>query len=212
MNLTPVIILDTETTGLPHQPWTRVIELAAVALDADGVELSSFSSLVRPDVLDARAEHALSVNHLDPAELRRAPTAYTVWADFCSWGSSLPMGQYATTAWRVNFDRRVLSLTPGFGCLPFDYCLWEVVKLRRPKGKRNVHLASLCVEFGIDPDAHGERHCALTDCRVTADVLRRLISWPVNTSFVGQVEVLHAPDYATEDESVPMGLDDNIPF
>lgn len=213
MNLFPCVVLDTETSGLPHQPWARVVELAAVVLDADGTEVSAFTSLVQPNVLDYRTAPALAVSHLTERELRTAPPAHQVWADFCAWGSALPPAPYATTAWRVNFDRRLLSMTPGIGYIAFDYCLWEVVKLRRPKGKRNVHLTGLCAELGIDENAFGPRHRALTDCRVTAEVARRLHSWPVNTSFVGEVEVRHAPDYATGDESVNrLAPDDDIPF
>jgi len=212
--LTPCVILDTETTGLPNHPWARVIELGAVALDHRGNEVSTFTSLVRPINLDDRATKALECNHLDPAELRRAPSAADVWASFCAWGSQLPDGPYATTAWRVNFDRRLMSYTPGLGLVNFDYCLWEMVKMRRPQGKRNVHLAQLCAELGLDADTYGTRHRALTDARLCGEVLRRLLSWPVNTHFMGTVEVARLPNYAMKDGTVytPSVPDDDIPF
>lgn len=219
---TPVVILDTETTGLPHHPWARVIELGAVALDADGVAISAFTSLVRPDVLDSRAEPALQVNNIQPHALRQAPSAAEVWADFCAWGNTLPPQAdgmpYATTSWRVNFERRLISRTPGLGFLPFDYCLWEVVKSLRPKGKRNVHLGPLCEELGIDDTVYGPKHRALTDARIAGAVLRKLLTWPAGEPFLGAavtpagVAIVHPPDYDQGQNRPPEAGDDDIPF
>lgn len=212
----PVVVLDSETTGLPHQGWARVVELGAVALDVDGVAISSFTSLVRPDVLDHRAEQALQVNGLQPYELRRAPGAAEVWADFCAWGSRLPPTTdgmpYATTSWRVNFERRLMSRTPGFGFMPFDYCLWEVVKARRPKGRRNPTLPQMCEELDIDEANYGPRHRALTDARIAGAILRRLLTWPEGEPFVGRVAVVHPPDYDQGQNRPSEAGDDDIPF
>ena len=54
-----LVVLDTETSGFQGQAWARILEVGAVLLDLDGVEVDTFASLVRPDVLD-EPEHGHS--------------------------------------------------------------------------------------------------------------------------------------------------------
>ena len=51
---TPMLVLDTETTGFPDAPWSRVVEFAAVMVGCDGSIGSTFESLVRPEIHDAQ--------------------------------------------------------------------------------------------------------------------------------------------------------------
>jgi DNA polymerase III epsilon subunit-like protein len=71
----PICVLDTETTGFPDQPWSRVVEVAAVLLETDGHEIDAVSTLVRPEIHDARAVHAERIHGLTREALVDAPMA-----------------------------------------------------------------------------------------------------------------------------------------
>lgn len=98
------IALDTETTGFPSHPWSRVIELGAVVIDCEGNIADEFSRLIRPDVIDSRADGALAINHITREEVDAADDTATVIADFASWAD----GRYVT-AYNVDFDRPMME-------------------------------------------------------------------------------------------------------
>ncbi|MCI0347118.1 MAG: hypothetical protein L0221_17030, partial [Chloroflexi bacterium] len=66
----PMVVLDTETTGVPKKhPWAEAIEFAAVLLDPDGAEVDTFSTLIRPAYMGPEIDEALAVNHITREEL-----------------------------------------------------------------------------------------------------------------------------------------------
>tara|TARA_R110000868_G_scaffold255275_3_gene511880 strand:- start:1517 stop:2095 length:579 start_codon:yes stop_codon:yes gene_type:complete len=65
-----IIVWDTETTGLPRDQWAAVVDLGAVLVDTSGEIVSEFECLVLPDILDERADFALSISGLTPNVLR----------------------------------------------------------------------------------------------------------------------------------------------
>lgn len=157
------LVIDTETTGL-LQPWSCVAEFAAVWV-LNGVGQAAFTTLVRPDILDYRAEEGLRINHLDPAQLRVAPTPDDLRGAFATWCQQLPPDTW-TTAFNAPFDRqhceRLSLLLPSWGA-----CLMQ--RARRHLGVRSVKLQDAVGHFGLVP--HAPAHRALSDAYTAAALL-----------------------------------------
>jgi DNA polymerase III epsilon subunit-like protein len=97
----PLIVLDTETTGLLHHPWARVVDLAAVLLDTSGEIVSTFSTFVEPGPLDSRADEALAINHITRKMLLGAPSPEAACDAFYRWAEPHEF----VTSFNVAFDR-----------------------------------------------------------------------------------------------------------
>ena len=184
-------VLDTETTGLAEQEWSRVVEIAAVAIDGAGAEVSTFQSLVMPDLLDIRAEHALRINGLARSEIETGPLQACVCRDFYVWARGLAgitaSGTLAVpmTAYNLKFDRvmveRMYPLNPHF---EWDECLAiRAAKLMGPLGALKERIAGdpreveglswlrpslveACAFFGVEQVE--PKHRALSDARSAA--------------------------------------------
>lgn len=179
----PILVLDTETTGLPYQTWAGVCEVAAVLLGPDGEEAATFESLVRPPVLDARCDGALAVNNIDPADLRTAPEPKEVAAAFYRWLE--PLGGPYWTTFNIDFDKPML-FRAGLVSERWASCVMRrACDVMGPLGllraadptHRNYDPArpwlypklSLAAEhFGVVVD--GAPHRALTDARTAAGI------------------------------------------
>lgn len=107
----PMVVLDFETTGFIRDEWARAIELAAVLLDTTGREVDTWSSLIRPDVLDERASKALAINHIAREELLSAPTLATVAPSFVGWMRT--HGDPYVTSFNRAFDE-AFAVRSGF--------------------------------------------------------------------------------------------------
>lgn len=170
-----LIVLDTETTGFPRDDWSRVIELGAVVLDTDGQEVSSFSSLVCPDILDDRATKALEINHIEAHELRGAPVVARVVSDFRSWATST--GARYVTSFNVGFDRPMVARM-GLPDLAWASCIMEramdvmgpagALPAGRYGGWKWPKLSEAAEFFGVAVE--GDAHRALTDARTAARI------------------------------------------
>ena len=184
-----LVVLDTETTGLPSASWSRVVELAAVLLDTQGREVDTFTSLVRPDILDARAAGAQRIHGITPAMLADAPDAAQVVADFRAWiATAIPV-----TAFNVAFDRPMTERM-GLTGLRWAHCIMlrsldimgpaGVLAPADPSHPRYVpgrewlwpSLAAASEFFGVP--AQEPAHRALSDARraaaVAVEVRRRM--------------------------------------
>ena len=169
-----LIVLDTETTGFPRHDWSRVIELGAVALDLDGNEVSSFASLVCPDILDDRATKALEINHIEAHELRSAPPTTRVVPDFRAWAAST--GARYVTSFNVGFDRPMVARM-GLD-LSWASCVMErAMDVMGPAGALPAgpyggwkwpKLSEAAEFFGVAVE--GDAHRALTDARTAARI------------------------------------------
>lgn len=176
----PLIVLDTETTGFPESPWSRVIELAAVRLDTDGREVDTFAYLVRPEIHDERSAGAERVHHVTRAMVADAPLAGDVADRFRAW-----VGGDAVTSFNVAFDRPMVERM-GLDSLRWASCIMEramavmgpagVLRRADPSHPRYVpgrewlwpSLAASASHFGVTVD--GDPHRALTDARTAAAV------------------------------------------
>jgi DNA polymerase III epsilon subunit-like protein len=156
----PIVVIDTETTGFLGHDWARVIELGAVLIDTDGQEVGCFESLVRPDILDERAAGALAVNHIDPASLADAPTTAEVTALFREW-----CGDNWTTAYNVGFDR---SFIERMGIYDLRWATCIMLRSKQVLG-RQMKLSAVAEHFQVP--VIGDAHRALTDARTAAGVM-----------------------------------------
>lgn len=166
-------ILDTETTGLQHHDWARVIELGAVILDLDGSEVAAYETLVLPDILDERAAGALAVNKIDPDELRAKgcdPLIVAVaFRDFLAANDCR-----FVTAYNVAFDRPMVERHPlALVDLRWANCIMLRAKAAVPRGPfPGGSLARMAEHFGVP--VVGDAHRALTDARTAAGVAKAI--------------------------------------
>lgn len=169
----PIVVLDTETTGFPGQAWSRVIELGAVLLDTDGTEVDAFGSLVLPDILDERAARALEINRITVEMLRGQPAAWSVAASFRGWLASREARWVA--AYNIAFDRPMVERM-GMTSLQWASCIMlrsmDMMGQACPTfddGRRKwPSLAAAAAHFGVTVE--GDAHRAVTDARTAARV------------------------------------------
>lgn len=179
----PIIVLDTETTGFPRQPWARVIELAAVLIDCDGNESDTWESLILPDILDDRANGALAINQITREMLIGQPSAFSAAASFRGWMGDAPP---YVTSFNVAFDRPMCERT-GLTSLRWASCVMErsmaVMGPAGVLGNANPRhpnydpgrpwlwpkLSAAAEWFGVP--VVGEAHRALTDARTAAGIM-----------------------------------------
>lgn len=175
---TPLVVLDTETTGLLAHSWAAVVEIGAVLLDVEGIERSHFSCLIRPSVLDERADPAFKVNQLSPEILIREGIA-PGWAraNFERWLQDT--GALWLTAYGVHFDREMLARMGFKGAWGWCPCLCLEAKKKmetagqQPWEGRVWPYPRLTTEaapfFGVEPVMPAHR--ALSDARTAARIL-----------------------------------------
>ena len=176
MNAARIVILDTETTGLPKHPEASPVEVAAVALDHDGFEVAAFSSLVRPRALGEWALPALELNGLTVAQVEAAPHHVAVAMAVHQWVAML--GDPPATSFNVAFDRLMLErMNLLFGA--WDPCIMEaatsimgqagkLVERRWGPGWLWPKLHVAAAHFGVTPPEPAHR--ALSDARTAAGI------------------------------------------
>ncbi len=177
-----IIILDTETTGLPTAPWARVVELAAVALDDDGTELASLETLIRQDC-PPQSWRALEVNHITREQIASAPSVANVRARWVEWLAPY-RGRALMTSFNVEFDREMLrrdKLSPSddkWGpCVMLEAmaameAAGKLVWLDWKKEFKWPKLSEAADFFGVT--VVGDAHRALTDARTAAGIWRAI--------------------------------------
>ncbi len=183
----PICILDTETTGFPEQPWSRVVEVAAVILDADGSEGFAADFWARPEIHDARAAGAERIHGLTREALADAPLAGDVVATLNRVGvGGLLLTDTRCTAFNLAFDRPMLERM-GFAPREWAPCIMlaaydimgpagALVDCDRGHPRYDEYrpwlwpsLASAADFFGVE--RRGDPHRALSDARLAAGVL-----------------------------------------
>jgi len=184
----PLLVLDTETSGLPRHPWARPIELAVVALDQDGVEVAAFETLIRPEAeLPADADRALEVNRLTREQVMAAPTFREVDRALGAWAAEHQSLKWFVTSFNTDFDGQMVArLWPDTWGLPglWAPCVmrachrimdrdpsctlkrWDSGELKWPS------LAEAASYFGVE--VCEPQHRALGDARTAAELVRAL--------------------------------------
>ncbi len=177
----PIIIWDTETTGLSPDKH-HIVEIALEELGPPNGQSSmlSFSSLVHPvGVKMPRA--AERVHGITNAMMRDSPTFAQVWPDLAEYVSDVTERNGGLrpifVAHNMSFDLRFLKeeLRKIEAPLPrwdFACSLRDVAHVLWPK--KPAKLADLAKRFGV---VNEEAHRALCDVRATATVLHRADEW-----------------------------------
>lgn len=173
----PWLVLDTETTGLPRERWTRPCEAAFVLLDEEGRTVSEWSSLIRVPCPLA-ADPALRLTGISREEIEAAPEPDAVIADFEAWRAKHGATTAPLTSFNIGFDRPMLErLWPDLG--PWGACVmliatkvmdragalarWDSGEAKWAKLEEAARFFSVSQEQGA--------HRALADARVAAAIL-----------------------------------------
>jgi DNA polymerase III epsilon subunit-like protein len=180
----PMVVVDTETTGLPSKhPFAEAVEFAAVLLDADGNEVDTWSSLIRPAYTGPEIDGALAVNHITREQLFSQLPAAGLVPSILGWLDT--HGGPYVTAFNVAFDREICDRM-GLRSLRWASCVMQrAMGIMGPAGvlrPANPHhpafderrpwlfpkLSDAAAFFGVTVD--GDAHRALTDARTAARV------------------------------------------
>ena len=112
-----LIVVDTETTGLPPNPDVRPLQVGAVAFDMrTGAEISEFNVLLRPDVWAKGYRNAQKIHGI--SRLMAETNGVGMCAGYEKFGGWLRNltenrpwrgGSHFLSAWNSGFDRWVLA-------------------------------------------------------------------------------------------------------
>ncbi len=181
LNQAPIIVLDTETTGLNPVTGDRIVELAAVRYDCDKSGnwqvKNSFSRLIYPG--RRMAPGASRVNKIYDRDLRNKPSFSEIIGDFKAFISDALI-----VAHNANFDASFLGME--FYIHRFGRPEESSSQLRNPwlctlqLARRHFHfgrnnLGQIANKLGV---SYGEKaypaHRALNDVHTTAAVFQKM--------------------------------------
>ena len=161
----PIVILDTETTGLDHKV-EKIIEIAAVKL-YNGEIIDRFSTLVNPE--QPIRHSSFKIHHISQEMVEAAPTMAEVIPQFEAFMGELPYAAHSvifdysfiTEAYKKHLGKRFLN--PRI-------CTLELYKAVFPE-EQSHGLSALAARFGIESFVS---HRALDDAEQLAAVFDRL--------------------------------------
>lgn len=105
----PLVVLDTETTGLPHDPDAQPWEVAAVLLDREGEEIDRIEAIGYPAIWRPDMARIVALGGMDADRLLAGPPLAESIAELSDWfRASLDRGA-RLSAFNVAFDRDMLS-------------------------------------------------------------------------------------------------------
>ncbi len=180
-----ILILDVEATGADFTKY-ELIQLGAILIDKKTLkEKKSFESFIKPSKWNKREPEAMEVNKITWEQVKDAPTLKTVLKKFQkTFGTDVIVAPYGTiidTAYlRLAYKQCKMTY-------PYDYHIydiWPLVytymakhKLLKNKSRfTGFKLEDAAKHFKIDVSEN--RHTALADCRLEAEVLRKILkSW-----------------------------------
>lgn len=179
----PLVVIDTETTGLP--PDGRVCEIAAVRFER-GVHVAKFCSFIKPGC--PIPEAATAIHKIKDSDVAGAPTLPEVAADLLKLCDGA-----VTCAYSAPFDKGMLHAEiQGEDCHAFDPTQsWvDILVLVRhfqrfASGSGRHKLSNVCTRMGIVLD---NAHRADSDALAAGMVLHRLKQKIGNVSALKLIE------------------------
>jgi DNA polymerase III epsilon subunit len=184
----PLVVLDTETTGLSPKQGHRVVEIGAVRFE-NGKQTAEFSQLLYPQrKMDPRASR---INGITDADLAGQPA----FADIAPELLALLDGA-VLVAHNAPFDAGFLGMEfyiNGYqiesGGVPSNpwACTLQLARRHFYFGRNN--LSHIARQMGI---RMGRAHRALTDVYMTAEIFKRMTQKLAKQNLVTIGDVLHA--------------------
>lgn len=105
----PLVVVDTETTGLPHDPDARPWEIAAVLLDRSGREVDHIEALGRPAVWRPDMARVVGLGGYRAEDLLAQPPLADLIPRVLAWIQDAIQDGARLTAYNVPFDRGMLA-------------------------------------------------------------------------------------------------------
>lgn len=177
-----LLILDIESTGLDYEK-NEIIQLAAILLDKKTLkEKKSFNTFIRPRNWKNRSREAMAVNNISWDMVKDAPNLKTALTTFQkTFGTDVSISPYGTimdTA-MLRIAYRKSKMKYKFDYHVFD--IWPLVYVFMAK-KKLLKNTRRFTGFGLEDAARHfkiavpkDRHTALTDCQIQAEVLRAIM-------------------------------------
>jgi DNA polymerase-3 subunit epsilon len=177
-----LLVLDIESTGLDFHKH-EIIQMAAVLLDKKTLkEKKRFESYIKPRKWANRDPEAMAVNKIPWEALKSAPDMKTVLKQFQkTFGTKVTIAPYGTildtlmlrvayqqSHLKYEFDYHIFDIWP----LLYTY-LAKKNLLKNKKRFAGFSLDDAAKHFRIKIPA--DRHTALTDVLVEAEVLRQIL-------------------------------------
>lgn len=177
-----LLIVDIESTGVDLTKH-ELIQVGAILLDKKTLkEKKSFESFIKPKRWKDRDPEAMEVNQITWEELKDAPSLKTVLKKFeAKFGTNVIMANYGTiidTAY-LRFGYKESGMKYKYDYHVFD--IWPLVYTYMAKHKLLTNRKRFS-GFRLDDTAKhfkikvaDNRHTALADCRLEAEVLRKIL-------------------------------------
>ncbi|MBK8985499.1 MAG: WYL domain-containing protein [Chloroflexi bacterium] len=187
----PIVVLDTETTGLKPYLGHRVVEIAAVRLE-EWQRVAEFSRLIQPQ--RPMDQDAARVNGITDNDLIGQPIFADIAAELAAFldGALLVAHNAAFDAGFVGQEFAIAGYAghrlPGEPVLPQPWlCTLELARRHFYFGKNNLgHIAR---QLGVRV---GRAHRALTDVYTTAEILKRMARDLEKKRLATVADLLHA--------------------
>ena len=194
------VVLDTETTGLEPEQGHRIIEIGCVELIDRRPSGRNFHQYLQPDrEIDARA---VEVHGITNAFLVDKPRFADIAADLLEYlrGADLVIHNAPFDTGFLNAELARLGTEPVRieTCCTITDSL--VLARRLHPGQRNS-LDALCTRYRID-NSHREKHGALLDAEILADVYLAMTGGQATLSLDGAIDAAAAR--AREQERGPL--------
>jgi DNA polymerase-3 subunit epsilon len=177
-----VVFLDTETTGLDPRQGHRLTEIGCVELVNRQLTGATFQSYINPErELDARAAE---ITGLTWTFLKDKPLFKTMAEEFLAFieGAELIIHNAPFDLGFLNHELTKIQ----YPHLPLQdhYTVIDTLVLakKRHPGHRYYNLDALCQRYGVD-NTHREKHGALLDAEILAEVYLKMTSGQVSLGF-----------------------------
>jgi len=178
-----IAVLDTETTGLPNKnSGARIIEVAAVLIDASGRRLDTFESLCNPGlqyILDPDSGQAFTIHGIRTEWLTDAPPSWAIGAALRTWLINHQV--QVVTSYHTEFDFHPLLLcapewlAPVMPPIQLGPCCYQWADTFMGRSNRSSRLTLCEAAKAFNVSWEGTSHSALADALVAAEILRKLI-------------------------------------
>jgi len=160
-----LIMLDTETTGLSVKEGNRLVEIAAIEIDATGQEVKTFHHYINPE--QHIPEAVVRIHGIDDEKVQNKPVFSEIADGFLAFieGATLVIHN---ASFDLSFIEYELSLCgrPSITHMP----VVDTLQIARSKfqGQKNS-LNALCDRLDIEC-GHRQLHGALLDAKLLAEV------------------------------------------